>query len=60
MAYVDLIHTKNEPIGLLPIESENGDAGYVDVPTQDLRALRRAVLRLDQFLGDTKRNTTPA
>jgi len=45
-AYVDLIHTKNEPAGVLPMD----DGGYVDVPTQDLRALRRAILDLDEFM----------
>lgn len=49
-AYVDLIHTKSEPLGTLPVEqgSEEG-GGYVDVPTQDLRAIRRSILDLDEF-----------
>lgn len=47
-AYVDLIRTKNEPLGILP--TDEGE-GYVDVPTQDLRALRRAILDLDEFLS---------
>lgn len=50
-AYVDLIHTKNEPLGTLPLDGlDGGDGGYVDVPTQDLRAIRRAVLDLDEFI----------
>jgi hypothetical protein len=51
-AYVDLIHTKSEPMGTLPLGDVNGDeadGGYVDVPTQDLRAIRRAILDLDEF-----------
>jgi hypothetical protein len=54
-AYVDLIQTKFEPRGLLAVgESEGneleGEAElYVEVPTQDLRALRRAILNLDEF-----------
>jgi len=50
-AYVDLIHTKSEPVGTLPLELDGGDGDgeYVDVPTQDLRALRRAILDLDEF-----------
>lgn len=48
-AYVDLISTQNAPQGLLPIEDEGGIDGWVDVPTQDLRALRRAVLDLEAF-----------
>ena len=48
-AYVDLISTQNAPQGVLPIEELDGSDGYVDVPSQDLRALRRAVLDLDEF-----------
>lgn len=49
-AYVDLINTKNEPQGALPFESEDdGEAEYVEVPPQDLRAIRRAILDLDEF-----------
>ena len=47
-AYVDLISTKNAPQGVLPLGSLEGD-GYVDVPSQDLRSLRRAVLDLREF-----------
>lgn len=45
-AYVDLINTQNAPKGMLPLDGEDG---YVEVPTQDLRALRRAVLDLSEF-----------
>jgi hypothetical protein len=50
-AYVDLINTKNEPQGTLPLGElgSDGDGGYVDVPPQDLRAIRRAILDLDDF-----------
>jgi hypothetical protein len=52
-AYVDLIHTKYAPQGTLPLgesdEEGEGDGGYVDVPTQDLRAIRRAILDLEEF-----------
>lgn len=47
-AYVDLINTKSAPVGILSVENEDG-VGWVDVPTQDLRAIRRAVLDLDDF-----------
>lgn len=47
-AYVDLINTKNEPQGTLAA-GDNDDSGFVDVPTQDLRAIRRAILNLDEF-----------
>lgn len=48
-AYVDLISTQNAPQGVLPVDEADGGAGFVEVPTQDLRALRRAVLDLDDF-----------
>ena len=41
-AYVDLIHTKLEPLGTL---ATGDDGSFVDVPTQDLRAIRRSILR---------------
>lgn len=50
-AYVDLIHTQSEPEGMLPLVGggfvDRGE--LVDVPTQDLRSLRRAILDLEQF-----------
>ena len=55
-AYVDLIQTNNAPRGFLPLgDDEDGDGdGYVDqgdVPKQDLRAIRRAILDLDSYYG---------
>jgi hypothetical protein len=61
-AYVDLIHTKSAPGGLLPDDR----GGYVSVPTQDLRAIRRAILNLDEFsrhnpaAGAGQTGTTPS
>ncbi|MCA2234536.1 ORC-CDC6 family AAA ATPase [Mycobacterium intracellulare] len=54
-AYVDLINTQNAPRGLLAVDLDgddidDSDGGWVEVPEQDLRALRRAVLNLDEFL----------
>lgn len=50
-AYVDLIRTKNAPQGTLVFEDEEGSDSFVrvDVPEQDLRAIRRAVLDLEEF-----------
>ena len=48
-AYVDLVHTKAEPSGLLAEDYTQPDAGTIEVPTQDLRAIRRAVLDLASF-----------
>jgi hypothetical protein len=47
---LDLIHTKYEPKGVLPIGDDDG--AWVEVPVQDLRALRRAILDLDEFQRD--------
>lgn len=44
-AYVDLISTKYEPQGVLAAE----DDSFVEVPTQDLRAIRRSIVDLDAF-----------
>lgn len=46
-AYVDLIQTKNAPQGVLLLEGDGGEPAYVDVPSQDLRAIRRSVLDID-------------
>ena len=59
-AYVDLINTQNAPRGTLPIEIDDedladSDGGWVEVPGQDLRALRRAVLDIDEFLDANPR-----
>jgi hypothetical protein len=48
--YVDLITTVKAPLGLLPADTENGnDATYLDVPPDDYRSIRRAILSLDRF-----------
>ncbi|MFJ8881007.1 hypothetical protein ACIREG_26780 [Streptomyces albidoflavus] len=49
-AYVDLIQTQSAPLGVLPISDGTND-GYanIDVPMQDHRAIRRAVLNLGEF-----------
>jgi hypothetical protein len=58
-AFVDLIQTNYAPLGMLPFEDiDNAEGGgYVEVPTQDLRAIRRAIRDLDEFeaaLADTE------
>lgn len=52
--YVDLLTTARAPLGLLPGEAED----YVDVPPDDYRAIRRAILDLDKF--DEHRKSEPA
>lgn len=48
-AYVDLIHTNYEPEHLLAEDSSPPDVGAIEVPAQDLRAIRRSVLDIDAF-----------
>ncbi len=50
-AYVDLMQTKYSPQGTLPTDDDQ----YVDVPSQDLRAIRRAVLDLELFESGERR-----
>jgi len=48
--YVDLISTAKAPQGLLPADDEgSGGATYVDVPPDDYRSIRRAILSLEKF-----------
>lgn len=48
--YVDLLSTAKEPEGTLPLGASATDlAGYVDVPPDDYRAIRRAILDLSLF-----------
>jgi hypothetical protein len=50
-AYVDRINTIYAPQGLLPFDNPDGEPGYIDldVPVQDLRAIRRAILDITEF-----------
>lgn len=43
--YVDLIRTQQAPLGLLPAEEDQ----YVEVPSDDYRSIRRAVLAPDSL-----------
>lgn len=43
--YVDLITTTKAPGGLLPQD----DAGFIEVPPDDYRAIRRAILNISDF-----------
>jgi hypothetical protein len=50
--YVDLISTVKAPQGLLLADNdEAGGAQYVDVPPDDYRSVRRAILSLERFYG---------
>ncbi len=50
--YVDLISTAKAPQGLLPTDGEDGVEGYIDVPPDDYRSIRRAILDLRKFYGE--------
>lgn len=51
--YVDLLSTAKEPQGLLPTDDPNQpDGAYVEVPPDDYRAIRRAILDLQAFYRD--------
>jgi hypothetical protein len=47
--YVDLMTTARAPKGLLPIEDDRGQVSYVDVPAEDYRSIRRAILNIAEF-----------
>jgi hypothetical protein len=53
--YVDLIATVNAPQGLLPREPENGEDGFIDVPPDDYRSIRRAILDIHDFETQVER-----
>lgn len=50
--YVDLISTVRAPLGLLPADAAEGAAAYVDVPPDDYRSIRRAILDIREFDGN--------
>jgi hypothetical protein len=43
--YVDLIATAKAPRGLLPTDSDD----FLDVPPDDYRSIRRAILSIENF-----------
>jgi len=47
--YVDMMATQRAPLGLLPADGEAEESAYVDVPPDDYRSIRRAILYLDEF-----------
>ncbi|MBU2527254.1 MAG: hypothetical protein KKC03_11705 [Bacteroidetes bacterium] len=48
--YVDLMNTNNAPKGLFEaIEDDSENSIFVDVPKNDYRAIRRAILDLNEF-----------
>ena len=49
--YVDLMTTARAPVGLFQLDAISGpqSAQYIEVPPDDYRAIRRAILHLDKF-----------
>lgn len=50
--YVELMTTARAPLGLFEVEVEDGELGFVEVPTDDYRSIRRAILELEEFEED--------
>jgi hypothetical protein len=47
--YVDLVTTTRAPQGLYEVEADEERAEWVEVPADDYRSIRRAILDLDEF-----------
>ncbi len=47
--YVDLLTTQKAPQGLLALDADADGVSHIDVPPDDYRAIRRAILDLDEF-----------
>ena len=57
--YVNLMSTQKAPQGLLPFDGDSdGSVKYVDVPPDDYRAIRRAILDLDRFDSRVGKSST--
>jgi hypothetical protein len=54
--YIDLINTAKAPRGLFEIDPDEGDAAFVEVPSDDYRSIRRAILDLDAFESSSRRS----
>jgi len=47
--YVDLMATTRAPMGLFQVKTAEDTAGFVEVPADDYRSIRRAILDLSEF-----------
>jgi hypothetical protein len=47
--YVELTTTQRAPEGLFEVEEEDGTVHYVEVPQDDYRSIRRAILDVTRF-----------
>ena len=57
--YVELMTGAKAPMGLFEVETDDGGDEFVDVPADDYRSIRRAILDLDEFERDYA-NRAPA
>jgi hypothetical protein len=55
--YVDLMNTTNAPENFIDLEVENPDKFNFEVPADDFRAMRRAILDIDTFNSTHPRQT---
>lgn len=51
--YVDLINTTKAPKGLFEIETDPDQSEFIEVPVNDYRSIRRAILNIDEFREKT-------
>lgn len=47
--YIDLVSTTRAPRGLFEVAEESEEAGFVEVPKDDYRSIRRAILDIVEF-----------
>jgi len=47
--YVDLMATTRAPLGLFQVAADKDPSGFVEVPADDYRSIRRAILELSEF-----------
>jgi hypothetical protein len=48
---VDLRGTQRYPLGFLISDTQDGQDTYVEVPPDDYRAIRRAILNVSEYLN---------
>ncbi len=53
--YVDLMNTAKAPKGLFDVADDNMESDYIEVPVNDYRSIRRAVLDIDKFEAELGR-----
>jgi hypothetical protein len=58
--YVDLLTTQKSPQGLLPLDDVKDGETHIDMPPDDYRAIRRAILNIAEFEEATGAKEAPA